>query len=40
MKMLPVFICRQPEACAAVSECIDRITQRSSANLAVWETGC
>ena len=35
MKMLPVFICRQPEACAAVSACIDRITQRSSAYRAV-----
>src|SRR4051812_25217916 len=35
MKMLPVFICRQPEACAAVSACIERTTQRSSANFAV-----
>ena len=30
-----MFICRQPEACAAVSVCIDRITHRSSANRAV-----
>ena len=33
--MLPVFICRQPEACAAVSECIERSTHRSSAKRAV-----
>ena len=35
MSTLPVFIWRQPDACAAVSVCSDRITQRSSANFAV-----
>src|SRR5260370_34870373 len=35
IRILPVFICRQPEACAAVSVYIERITHRSSANLEV-----
>lgn len=35
MSTLPVFICKHPDACAAVSECIDRITQMSSACFAV-----
>ena len=35
MKTLPLFICRQPLAWAAVSVCIERITHRSSANCAV-----
>src|SRR6266540_1867963 len=35
MKMLPVFIWRQPEAWAAVSVNIERRTHRSSANFAV-----
>ena len=35
MSTLPVFICRQPEAWAAVSVYSDRITHRSSANRAV-----
>src|SRR5215472_17606125 len=34
--MFPVFSCKQPEACAAVSVYIERITQRSSANFDVW----
>ena len=32
---LPVFIWRQPEACAAVSVYIERITHKSSPNRAV-----
>ena len=36
MMTLPVFICRQPEACAAVSVWSERITQRSSACLAMF----